>query len=507
MASQPQPLPPALPCTSPTAAGGAGLAASSPEKGTARPKPLVRPKPRVLPKPAVPAKPSLPQPPPGPRHPRPELPSAEKLNRLAGPQPYSAGGAGGPVRRPSFTIKSPETSNGKGLPSPSAAAAEDSGSIPGEEVPPALLTPPRKSPSPFKVTPVPVATKPERFPGTTVEEILAKMDSREGPGSPDRARLSPFCPDPSPRFGSKTFSAFRRRPSGAADGAPPAEPHQTPQPVAGELGKEHDGHRVAETSSSPPAGPSCAGDPRGCQRPPSPADLSSLQPTELAWAPVGDRPGSLQGPGGPGRAEGPSKGADPHADPGWLTELLASPRAHRTGLGSPNAEGLEDQLSWSPKGLCGDFGAGSPHHGTFSWSCEAVARERDWPGETERDRDPETKPDWGSAHSAGDGDRQDRPFGSTCRDWGSAYQGTELTGETSLGCSDWPESRGTGESCRQDQDFGAGKPQWGSGEESGSGRADWSSGCGLGHGLGHGQQRDREPGSRQHSWAELHTPF
>lgn len=310
MASQPQPLPPSLPCASPTGAGGAGLAASSPEKGlcpwwgrsqgwgcwcglcwesppgtpgqcprsvpgpvhptglpqgawrhsptcisplcaspagTTRPKPPVRPKPRVLPKPAVPAKPSLPQPPPGPRHPRPELPSAEKLNRLAGPQPYSAGGAGGPVRRPSFTIKSPETSNGKGLPSPPAAAAEDSGSIPGEEMPPTLLTPPRKSPSPFKVTPVPVATKPERFPGTTVEEILAKMDSREGPGSPDRARLSPFCPDPSPRFGSKTFSAFWRRPSGAADGAPPAEPHQTPQPVAGELEKEHDRHRVAET--------------------------------------------------------------------------------------------------------------------------------------------------------------------------------------------------------------------------------------------------------------------
>ncbi|XP_064921805.1 182 kDa tankyrase-1-binding protein isoform X2 [Columba livia] len=869
MASQPQPLAPSLPCASPTGAGGAGLAASSPEKGTARPKPPVRPKPRVLPKPAVPAKPSLPQPPPGPRHPRPELPSAEKLNRLAGPQPYSAGGVGGPVRRPSFTIKSPETSNGKGLPSPPAAAAEDSGSIPGEEMPPALLTPPRKSPSPFKVTPVPVATKPERFPGTTVEEILAKMDSREGPGSPDRARLSPFCPDPSPRFGSKTFSAFRRRPSGAADGAPPAEPHQTPQPMAGELGKEHDRHRVAEMSGSPPASPSCAGDPHGCRRPPSPADLSSLQPSalgapgsprrpaspapgapfqptqppisapgsphapaelpapgsptpapssprspaqppaevpatpsqapgapcstaepqpgashspgsphtpgegspdtgsppttpelpprvtcppgspesaaecwappspvpeppvkvscppgspegpddssaspqspkgpdssrppasrdsglrrcsegllqplpvgqglgelggslstlhhpgdpppelslggwslsqsfewtfpgqgaqrlvsppcspiretpdlglciegeldggdpaprpscsrgnsgsegpgramassraaegapcpggpvaqreaegsaeeeegeaeqdatvpcspvcvtepgrdpaepetsaqpgcpimaapvdpaltdpaptdppttaELAWAPVGDRPGSLHGPGGPGRAEEPSKGADPHADPGWLTELLASPRAHRTGLGSPDAEGLEDQLSWSPKDLCSDFGAGSPHHGTFDWSCEAVARERDWPRETERDQDPETKPDWDSAHSAGDRDRQDRPFGSTSRDWGSAYQGTELTGETSLGCSDWPESRGTEESCRQDQDFGAGKPQWGSGEESSPGRADWSSGCSLGH----GQQRDREPGSRQHSWAGVY---
>ncbi|XP_065492136.1 182 kDa tankyrase-1-binding protein isoform X2 [Caloenas nicobarica] len=874
MASQPQPLPPTLPCASPTGAGGAGLAAGSPEKGTARSKPPVRPKPRVLPKPAVPAKPSLLQPPPGPRHLRPELPSAEKLNRLAGPQPYSAGGVGGPLRRPSFTIKSPETPNGKGLLSPPAAAAEDPGSIPGEEVPPTLLTPPRKSPPPFKVTPVPVATKLERFPGTTVEEILAKMDSREGLGSPDRARLSPFCPDPSPRFGSKTFSAFRRRPSGVVDGAPPAEPHQTSQPAAGELGREHDRHPVAETSSSPPAGPSCAGDPRGCQRLLSPPDLSSQQPgalgapgsprppaslapgapfqptqspvsvpgspdvppelpapgsptpapsshespawspaevpatssqapgapcstakprpgasrspgsphtpgeespdtdsppstpelpprvtcppgspeaaaecwappsptpeppgevscppgspegpddssvspqspkgpdssfpppsrdsglqrssegvlqpppvgqgpgelggslstlpcpgdpppelslggwslsqsfkwtfpgrgsqqpmsppcspiretpdlrlsvedeldegdqgpcpscsrgnsrsegpgpamassqavegascpggpvawreaegsteeeeegeaeqdaavpcsplcvtepgrdpaeppaqpscpitaapmdpdpappdldptdpsptAELAWAPAGDCPVSLQGPGGPDRAEGPSKGADPHADPGWLTELLASPRAHRTGLSSPDAEGLEDPLSWSPEDLCSEFGAGSPHHSTFNWSCEAVVRERDWPGETKRDRDPETKSDWDSTRSTGDRDRQDGPFGSTSRSWGSAYQGTELTGETSQGCSDWPESHGTGEGCQQDQDFGAGKPQWGSGEENGSGRADWSSGCGLEHSLGHGQQRDRQPSSQQRSWAGMY---
>ncbi|NXE28738.1 TB182 protein, partial [Ardeotis kori] len=259
--------------------------------GNARPKPPVRPKPRVLPKPAVPAKPSLPHPPPGPRHPRPELPSAEKMNRLAGPQPYSGGGSGGPLRRPSFTLKSPETPNGKGLPSPPVMAAEDTSSAPGEEAPPAPPTPPRKGPAPFKVTPVPVATKLERFPGTTVEEILAKMDSREGPGSPDRARLSPFCPDPSSRFGSKTFAAFRRRPSGEADGAPPGEARPTPQPAVGELGAGDDGGPSAETSEarggnlpsfpflsgsgSPPAGLSCAGDPRGRRRPPSPPDVSS----------------------------------------------------------------------------------------------------------------------------------------------------------------------------------------------------------------------------------------
>ncbi|KAM7019558.1 182 kDa tankyrase-1-binding protein isoform 3-T3 [Passerculus sandwichensis] len=269
MASQPQPLPPAVPCASPAGTAGAGLA-GSPDKGSARPKPPVRPKPRVLPKPAVPAKPPVPPATPGPRHPRPELPSAEKMNRLAGPQPYSGAGAGGPLRRPSFTVRSPETPNGKGPSSPSVTGTE-------EEVPPAPPTPSRKGPAPFKVTPVPVAARPERFPGTTVEEILAKMDSREGPGSPDRAWLSPFCTDPSSRFGSKTFVAFRKHPSGEADGDPAGEAPQMPRPTAGELGMGDDGHPVAEMSSFPPAGPSCAGDPCGRRRPPSPPDLSTLQ--------------------------------------------------------------------------------------------------------------------------------------------------------------------------------------------------------------------------------------
>ncbi|KAM6274088.1 182 kDa tankyrase-1-binding protein isoform 2-T3 [Porphyrio hochstetteri] len=854
MASQPQPLCPALPCAS--SARGAGLAASSPEKGTARPKPPVRPKPRVLPKPALPAKPSLPHTPPGLRHPRPELPSAEKMNRLAGPQPYVAGSSGGPLRRPSFTLKSAETPNGKGLPSPPIAATENPSSTPIEEVPPTPPTPSRKGPAPFKVTPVPVATKPERFPGTTVEEILAKMDSREGPRSPDRSQLSSFCPDPPSRFSSKTFSAFRRCPSGDADGTPPSEARQTPQPTAGELGTGDDRHPVAKMSGSPPAGPSYAGDPHGCRRPPSPPDLSSLQPGALeppgsprppaclasgapfqptepsasapgspdappelpapgsptlapgspesparpvakvsaasiqapgapssaaearlgvsrspgspntpgegspdtvsppgtpelppratcppgspeaaaeypsspspppeppakascppgspegpddslvspwssespnyslpppsrdsglrrasegvlrpmatgqgmgevggslsalprpgdvlleqslgsesgwslsqsfewtfpsrgarwlasppkspirevadsglsgegesdgegpspcpphsrgdsgsegpgptvdgsrgvegapcpggpvaqqeaegseeeteaeqsptvprsplcvmepetpaqpalltdatpsdladsAWALVGDHPVSLQGPGGPGQAEGSSRDPNPHADPGWLTELLASPGAHAVGHGSPDAEGTQDLLGWSRKDLCSEFGIGRAQQaGSFSWTQKAVTRERDWPGETEGDREFGTKSSWDSTRSIGDGDRHDGPFSATTKDWGSDYKGTEPMGEMRLSCSDWSKSHGVGESCLQDRDFGAGKPSWGVGygldsvgsrEEPGPGKADWSSDCGAGH----GQQRDEQPNSRRTSW-------
>ncbi|XP_037994131.1 LOW QUALITY PROTEIN: 182 kDa tankyrase-1-binding protein [Motacilla alba alba] len=327
MASQPQPLHPAVPCTSPAGTAGAGLA-GSPDKGSVRPKPPVRPKPRVLPKPAVPAKPPVPPPTPGPRHPRPELPSAEKMNRLAGPQPYSGAGAGGLLRRPSFTVRSPETPNGKGPSSPSVTGTE-------EEVPPAPPTPSRKGPAPFKVTPVPVAARPERFPGTTVEEILAKMDSREGPGSPDRAWLSPFCADPSSRFGSKTFVAFRKRTSGEADGDPAGEAPQMPRPAAGELGMGDDGHPVAEMSSSPPAGPSCAGDPCGRRRPPSPPDLSTLQLGALG------PPGSPRPPTCPAPAPGaPFQSAEPSApapgSPDAPPELLA-PDSPTLPPGSPES--------------------------------------------------------------------------------------------------------------------------------------------------------------------------
>ncbi|NXX74043.1 TB182 protein, partial [Urocolius indicus] len=803
--------------------------------GSARPKPPIRPKPRVLPKPAVPAKPSLPQTPPGPRHPRPELPSAEKMNRLAGPQPYCGGSSGGPLRRPSFTLKSPETPNGKGLLSPPVAAAMGPGSGSSEEVPPAPSTPSRKGPAPFKVTPVPVASKPERFPGTTVEEILAKMDSREGPGSPDRARLSAFCPDSPSRFGSKTFTAFRRRPSGEADGGPPGEAPQAPQLTAAELGTGHEGRQAADAGSalscsagrpprrwaagsdrrnglarlgsrlqppragmgsqqpsqlpapgsptlppgspespaqppdevlsasvqtpgapssaarpqlgvsrspgsphtpgegspqtasppgtpklpltcppgspeaaaeyptppspppesptkasrppgspegpedspaspqshegpdfshppssrdsalrrasegvlrppttgqglgelggslsalprpgdplpepclgsesgwslsqsfewtfpargarwlvSPPrspireaadsglsedgesegegpaprsrsgsgsegAGPEVSGD-QGAQGAPCPGgpvaqpeaegsaeeeeeeegeaerdvtephsplcvmepgqdpaepqphtqpDLVEVTPPAPApldaaasgWVPAGDWSLSLQGPGGPDPAEGSSRGPDAHPDPGWLTELLASPGAHGAGHGSPGTQGTQDLLGWSRKDLCSEFGIGRPRQaGTFDWTCEAVPRERDWPGETKQDQEFGAKSSWDSTCGVRAGPhRQDRPFGSATRDWGSDLQGTELPGETRPSCGDW--SRSTGQSCLHDQGFGAGTAKWGtgSGEEVSTTRADWSSSS-----HGHSQQQDGELSSQRHGWA------
>ncbi|XP_053924616.1 182 kDa tankyrase-1-binding protein [Cuculus canorus] len=298
MASQPQPLHPAVPRT----ASGATLAAGSPEKGTTRSKPPVRPKPHVLPKPALPAKPSVP---PVPR--RPELPSAEKLNRLAGPQPYGVGGA---LSRPLLTHKVPETPNGKGLPSLPVAVLEL-----GSPLTP--LTPLRKGPAPFKVTPVPVAAKPERFPGTTVEEILAKMDSRENPESPDRARRAPFCAEPSSRFGSKAFAAFRRQPSGEPESFPAGEAYR---PMAG-----GDGHPVAEMSGSPPAGPSCAGDPHGCWRLPSPHDLSSLQLGALG------PPGSPRVPFQPTEPPAPAPGS-PEAPP-----ALGDPGSPTLAPGSPES--------------------------------------------------------------------------------------------------------------------------------------------------------------------------
>ncbi|XP_064369335.1 182 kDa tankyrase-1-binding protein [Dromaius novaehollandiae] len=366
MASQPQPLHPPLPCAASKGSGGAGLAAGSPETGAARPKPPVRPKPRVPPKPAVPAKPCLPHPPPAPRHPRPELPSAEKINRLAGPKPYAAGGggAGGGLKRPSFSVKAPETPNGKGLPSPPLSAAGDSGPAAATAEPPPPLPPSRKGPAPFKVTPVPVAAKPERFPGTTVEEILAKMDSKEGPGSPDRARLSPFCPDAPSRFGSKTFAAFRIRPSGETDGDAPGEARRAPQPAGAEPGAGDDGCPIPEMSGSPPAGPSCAGAPRGRWRPPSPPDLCSLQPGPLG-PPGSPRPPACPAPA-PGAPFRPAElSASAPGSPDAPPELPA-PGSPTPAPGSPDPPAAPSQAPGAPSSaaeprLGVSRSPGSPH--------------------------------------------------------------------------------------------------------------------------------------------------
>uniref|UniRef100_A0A8B9MEJ9 Tankyrase 1-binding protein C-terminal domain-containing protein n=1 Tax=Accipiter nisus TaxID=211598 RepID=A0A8B9MEJ9_9AVES len=643
------------------------------------------------------------------------------MNRLAGPQPYSGGSSGGPLRRPSFTLKSPETPNGKVLPSPPLAATEDPGSTPGEEVPPAPLTPSRKGPAPFKVTPVPVATKPERFPGTTVEEILAKMDSREGPGSPDRARLSPFCPDSSSRFGSKTFTAFRRRPSGEADGALPGEARQIPQPAAGELGTGDDGCPIAEmrppvcpapgapfqpaepSASAPgspdaplelpaPGSPTLApGSPESPAQPPAEVLATSIQapgaPSSTAEPRLGisHSPGSPHTPGEgspdtasppsplpeapakasrpPGSPEGPDdssvspqspKGPDfspppPSRDSGLRRSsegvlqppttgqgmgelggsLSALPRPgdplSEPSLGSESGWSLSQSFEWTfpsrgarrlaspprspiretvdsgvseegesdgedpdpcPPRSGGDSGSeelgpmvassrgpeGSPCPGgpVAQREAEGSAEEEEEEEEREAEQgatvpcsplcvteptrepaelEPPTQPSllieatppdlataansawapvsdspvslqgpggpgrefgtklsWDSTCSIRDGDQQDRPFGTARRDWGSNYKGTELMGETRLGCSDWSKSHGTGEGCLQDQDFGASKAKWGtsygldsvcSREEIGSGKTDWCSS----YGLGHSQQQDEEPSSRQSSWA------
>ncbi|NWX51550.1 TB182 protein, partial [Steatornis caripensis] len=304
--------------------------------------------------------------------------------------------------------------------------------------------------------------------------------------------------------------------SGGAEGAPcPGGPVAQQEAEGSAEEEEEDGE--AERDATVPLSPLCVTepgqDPTEPEFPAQPGLLIEATPPDLAttadsaWVPAGDSPVSLQGPGGPCRAEGSSRGTDPHTDPGWLTELLASPGTRAAEHGSPDAEGLEDLLGWSRKDLCSEFGVGRPHQaGAFDWTREAVARERDWPGETERDPESETRSSWDSTHSVGEGDRQDRPFSTAQRDWGSDYKGTELVGETGLGCSSWSESHGAGESCLQDQDFGAGKAKWGTGygldgagsrEEIGSVKADWSSS----YGVGCGQQQDKEPGSGQHSWA------
>ncbi|KAJ7344165.1 hypothetical protein JRQ81_000115 [Phrynocephalus forsythii] len=236
MEPQSQPLSSSFPCSAANGRREPKQPSSSPERGDARPKPPVKPKPCVLPKPAVPVKP-----PPGQRQTLSEVPSAEKINLLAGPKPYSSGAVGA-VKRLSFSLKCPpkEATNGKEVPSPfsttvnpcggdggAAGPARESAAVEGTSGGESCTV--RKSAVPFKVKPVPVAAKPERFPGTTVEEILAKIEkpSKEGPNSPDRPRLvrSFFSQDggTAVHLGPKGYATFRRNSSGGERGGTEAE--------------------------------------------------------------------------------------------------------------------------------------------------------------------------------------------------------------------------------------------------------------------------------------------
>ncbi|KAL1785747.1 182 kDa tankyrase-1-binding protein [Sigmodon hispidus] len=182
---------------------GEELAPVGSEPGDPRAKPPVKPKPRALPsKPALPAKPTLlvPVGPRPPRGPLAELPSARKLNMLAGPQPYG-------VSKRSLTLAPrPTAETPAGGEVTQESGKEDSGK---EDLPP--LTPParcaalggvRKAPAPFRPSS-------ERFAASTVEEILAKMEHprKEIPASPDRlwgSRLT-FNHDGSSRYGPRTY--------------------------------------------------------------------------------------------------------------------------------------------------------------------------------------------------------------------------------------------------------------------------------------------------------------
>uniref|UniRef100_A0A8C2U6P7 Tankyrase 1 binding protein 1 n=1 Tax=Coturnix japonica TaxID=93934 RepID=A0A8C2U6P7_COTJA len=282
--------------------------------------------------------------------------------------------------------------------------------------------------------------------------------------------------------------------------------------------------------------------------PPDPA------PTEAdTWEPADEPPASLQGLGGPGQDEGSSKGPDAHADPRWLTELLASPRARASGRDPLKAEEQEVRERVAPRhqGLtgcvqrcgCAPFGAaelsdelgggllqggkareaggdeqlgpGLPLERSIvgypptlfrlsSAVHKAVARQGDWPGEMEQDQKFRTNSSRNNSCGISDMNQQDRAFGAAERDWSSNYKGTELMGDTRLGSSDWSKSHGARESCLQDQDFS--KPTWGTGygldsagsrEEVSSGKAEW----GSPYSVGHGQQQDKELSSRQPGWA------
>ncbi|XP_032641825.1 182 kDa tankyrase-1-binding protein isoform X1 [Chelonoidis abingdonii] len=353
MASQTHPLHSSPPCPTSNGSTGArgGQPAGSPKTGDTRLKPPVGPKPRTLPKPAIPAKPCTPPPSPGSRPSRLEFPSAQKINLLAGPKPY--GGSSTALKRLSFGLKSPsaETSTVKGAPPPAARALPCT----TEEKSLAPVTPPAGGPlevpkgaTLFKVKPVPVVAKPERFPGTTVEEILAKMEHprKEGPGSPDLAWgwRSTFSPDSSSHFGPKSYAAFWRHPSaegGEGDavtpgfeaswesGSPKAQESRAScgdKPVAGRMKREgspspigehppeppdgeaeRDPGTASRNSGSSPASTNCDGDQSGHRKPPSPPGFSlawtcpiPVAPAELSLGVApGTSAGLAQAPGSP----------------------------------------------------------------------------------------------------------------------------------------------------------------------------------------------------------------
>ncbi|XP_031798772.1 182 kDa tankyrase-1-binding protein isoform X2 [Sarcophilus harrisii] len=180
------------------------LPPAGPEPGDSRAKPPVKPKPepRTLPaKPALPAKPSLlvPVGPRPPRGPLAELPSARKMNMLAGPQPY--GGSKRPLAfSPQPAADAPSAGAGP------REASKDEGPLTTPSPRGSVTAGVRKAPAPFR----PLS---DRFSTSTVEEILAKMEQprKEGPSSPDRlwgSRLT-FSQDGSSHYGPRAYGSVQ----------------------------------------------------------------------------------------------------------------------------------------------------------------------------------------------------------------------------------------------------------------------------------------------------------
>ncbi|KAM5225709.1 182 kDa tankyrase-1-binding protein isoform 2-T4 [Hipposideros larvatus] len=301
------------------------LVSAGSEPGDSRAKPPIKPKPRALPtKPALPAKPTLlvPVGPRPPRGPLAELPSARKMNMLAGPQPY-----GGSKRSLPFASRpTAEASTGE-------EATREAGK---EEMPP--LTPPARCAAPGGVRKAPAPFRPssERFAATTVEEILAKMEQpRKGvPASPDRlwgSRLT-FNHDGSSRYGPRTYgvAAGPRDEDGGTlcrgwsqEGPAksptecPEEHSQTPKERSPTLDQAFNGDLAQPASSEPPA------------------DVSK------PWVPSSPSPTSENGGS---------------ASPGLLAEasgpVPVSPQVHSTDENTPRHFQLPEAPSPTASGPC-----------------------------------------------------------------------------------------------------------------------------------------------------------
>ncbi|XP_066467496.1 182 kDa tankyrase-1-binding protein isoform X3 [Tiliqua scincoides] len=375
---------------------------SSSHETVARPKPPVKPKPCVLPKPAVPVKPA-----PAQRSALSEVPSAEKINLLAGPKPYSSG-AGNAVKRLSFGLRCPprEATNGKETSSLSSTAAKPSGGsegtgpakkssvmegTSGEECGESSNI--RKGIIPFKVKPVPVAAKPERFPGTTVEEILAKIEkpNKEGVNSPDRPRLvrSFFSLDggTAVHLGPKGYTAFRRCSSGGEGGETELEgatyksshevedsrlartkedaTHSNGQhiPESEQLTRtpERDLNFLSKDSSSGQRNVSCDG---GQPGPSSPQSLPGASFPQL-YQPLSEIPSGIA----PGSPDAPAQPVQPPGSPYHSADVPStkvqlppgSPDAPSEPLRSPVQISLDHaQAPGSPVALADHWPPGSP---------------------------------------------------------------------------------------------------------------------------------------------------